>query len=254
MSWQRSIEQLSHGELTPSEGMAIVKQAFAAKAARTKYELYVALRSFVWKALEARRRDDEIDAWADLITRASGKMDGDFSAKLIAYVELLQMSAMAAETEKAHKPLESRHARKISSILRHAPGPVSKKRIKTAMNLKDSTLTQIMAPLIDFGLVERRMVGREAEYELTAKGRADVDEINSVRQHRVPDNHFKPGIVRITHHGNLAHYHPRLLVAPFPEPKTTGMIESPSFGETYSIDLMNLDMEKIGVPEDWVNA
>jgi len=170
-----SIEQLALGELSPAEGAQIVLKGLGEGRERLREEIYLALRSCVWKALDGRRRDEDLNAWMEVVSRAASRIGEDLSPRLEAFVELLQISSMSAGVERSRDPLEGRHARRFLVILREANGRMAKKGLMRATRLKGSTLTQAMAPLIDRGLVAREITGREVEYLLTREGRAEID-------------------------------------------------------------------------------
>lgn len=181
MDWNTSVEQLALGELSPAEGAQVLRKGLAKDGPLIREELYLAVRSCVWKALDAHRRDPELNAWMEVIARAAPKLGKELEPKLRAFVELLQISSMAAEVERRRNPLESKHARRFLVILRASKGRMAKRALMERMKLKGSTLTQAMAPLIDRGLVARVTVGREVEYALTREGRAQINRLESTQ-------------------------------------------------------------------------
>ena len=181
MDWNTSVEQLALGELSPAEGAQVLRKGLAKDGPRVREELYLAVRSCVWKALDAHRRDPELNAWMEVITRAAPKLGKELEPKVRAFVELLQISSMAAEVERRRDPLESKHARRFLVVLRAARGRMAKRILMQRMKLKGSTLTQAMAPLIDRGLVSRVTVGREVEYALTREGRAQINRLEPIQ-------------------------------------------------------------------------
>lgn len=181
MDWNTSVEQLALGELSPAEGAQVLRKELTKDGPRVREELYLAVRSCVWKALDAHRRDPELNAWIEVIARAAPKLGMELEPKVRAFVELLQISSMAAEVERRRDPLENKHARRFLVILRAARGRIAKRILMQRMKLKGSTLTQAMAPLIDRGLVSRVTVGREVEYALTREGRAQINRLEPIQ-------------------------------------------------------------------------
>ena len=181
MTRAEQIEQLALGELSPEEGAKLVR--LMATKEELHEELYLALRSCVWKALDSRRRDAELNAWMEVVSRAASRFADNLSSRLEGFVELLQISSMVAEVERRRDPLDGRHARKMLVVLREVNGPMAKKQLMRVLHLKGSTLTQAVAPLLNHGWIKRESVGREVEYSLTPDGLKVIDQ----REPRIPD-------------------------------------------------------------------
>lgn len=181
MTRAEQIEQLALGELSPEEGAKLVR--LMAEKEELHEELYLALRSCVWKALDSRRRDAELNAWMEVVSRAASRFADKLSSRLEGFVELLQISSMVAEVERRRDPLEGKHTRKMLVILRKVGKPIAKKRLMEVMRLKGSTLTQAIAPLLDRGWVKRETIGREVQYRLTLEGLSVINQ----REPEAPD-------------------------------------------------------------------
>lgn len=173
MSMAIALEDLALGEVTLDEGAKVVGSCLSKLDLEIAHGLYQALRSWTWKALEARRRDDELSGWMDLLSRASTRIEShsrDLAVKLEGFMELLHASIMTAGAGAQRNPLEKKHAKQVLRIIYRGGGRVRRKRLMTTLALKAPNLSRVMTPLLDDGFVMREVEGREVFYRLTMKG------------------------------------------------------------------------------------
>lgn len=174
MSTALELENLALGEVTLEEGSKTVRAVLAHLDASSAADLYEALRSWTWKTLEARRRDDELSGWMDMFSRASSHIETisrDLAIKIEAFIELLQASVMTAAVAADRDPLARKHVRSAMACIYHAQGRIRRRELMDHLGLKAPNLSRVMTPLQDDGYVMREVDGREIFYRLTIKGR-----------------------------------------------------------------------------------
>jgi DNA-binding MarR family transcriptional regulator len=173
MSISVALEDLALGEVTLEEGAKTVRTALASLDAESAHDLYDALRSWLWKTLEARRRDDELSGWMDVISRASARLadeSRELSIKLEGFMELLHASIMTAGAARHRDSLERKHVKDALRFIYQNRGRVARKQLMDTLKLKPANLSRVMTPLVDDGLVMREVEGREISYRLTMRG------------------------------------------------------------------------------------
>ncbi len=182
MSFSIGLDAIAYGEASMAEAAETVRETFKRKGKAGHEAVYTALKSWVWRAINDRRNDEELIGWMDLLSRATARLENPLSIKLEGFLELLHVSLMAAESARAHDPLSGKHAVAILASLRAQNVETSRKLLKRMTGLKDSNLTQVMSPLIINGLVRRSIKGREVSYSLTHEGLAAIDDRAPERQ------------------------------------------------------------------------
>lgn len=206
MSMAIALEDLALGEVTLKEGAATVNLALRNLDEAGACDLYEALRAWIWKALEARRRDDELSGWMDLFSRASSRIEvhsRDLATKLEGFMELLQASIMTASAGTGRDALQRKHAKDVLRKIYRSGGRMRKASIMQSLTMKGPNLSRVMAPLQDDGFVVREIEGRDAFYRLTMKGNEAVlphmahDDL-SVRRDELPliSVHYKNNVAR----------------------------------------------------------
>jgi len=135
-------------------------------------------RAWVWKALNYRRRDQELRDWHDILKRVQARLRHSEGAaaqiKLIA--DLVYESVAVSERRASERPLERRHAKELLTLLRDAPEQQLSKRVLMAkLRIKDANLWRLANILIEADLVTRTNHGREAVYTLTHEGLREIN-------------------------------------------------------------------------------
>jgi len=171
-----ALEDIALGEADVADAAKAISMALARPDRGVAASLYESLRSWVWKTLEARRRDDELLEWLDMIGRVSSSLRGeyrDLALKLETCVELLHTSVARASAT-ASPSLERKHVRSIMQALLRSDGTMRKRDLQEETGLKEANLARVMAPLRDAGWVTRQMDGKAAIYSLSDAGRRAV--------------------------------------------------------------------------------
>src|SRR4051794_29971532 len=93
MSELPSLNMIARGDATPAEARAVLADLFDDPTPDLLQDAYLALRAWVWKALDGRRRDPELREWADILDASSALMaehgQEAFAERLAAVHELL---------------------------------------------------------------------------------------------------------------------------------------------------------------------
>lgn len=188
------LEAIASGAISALEArkvLAAVSGDIDSLAAR---KLYIVLRSWVWKALDAKRRDPELREWHDLVKRAQSRVKAHERAawQIQVLADLVYESVAVSGRRSVEDLLKLRHTREIIIALRDAPdGFLSKQALLDKLGLKQANLSRVMDNLIAGGLVERQQSGREAHYRLSREGLARSAEFPLPA---VPDSVAKPGV------------------------------------------------------------
>ncbi|MFT8657005.1 MAG: hypothetical protein ABF785_09955 [Acetobacter papayae] len=142
--------------------------------------LYLAFRSWTWKVLDQRRRDDELREWVDLIRRARLRV-GRSSWRYHQFetlAELLAESVAVAVRLPVSDVLGLRHAREILMAIRaHKAQRMTKKRLMETLGLQQSNLWRVINHLSAAGLIESQIQGRERSYALSRLGMQEAEVI-----------------------------------------------------------------------------
>jgi DNA-binding MarR family transcriptional regulator len=138
--------------------------------------VYTALRAWVWKTLDGRRRDSELREWYALLESVEVRLGTRFpqhAHRIQVLSQLIDESIAVAESISAEQVLERDHVRTILRILATAPGgTVERAAIGVQLGLKQANLTRVLTLMALAGLIERKPEGRTALFRLTASGAA----------------------------------------------------------------------------------
>ncbi|MGE8131804.1 hypothetical protein ACQKQD_33225 [Methylobacterium sp. NPDC080182] len=142
----------------------------------TMQQAYAAVRAWVWKALDGRRRDPELREWFDVLKRVTAFLrtkDAALAERVVALHELVHESIAVSEQFPVESVLKRRHVRDVLMMLVSAPGGrVDRAGIGSSLGLKQGNLTRILNMVTKAGLAERAVYGKQAEFQLTRAGEA----------------------------------------------------------------------------------
>lgn len=159
---------------TPEEARAAIKLLLSEEPTATR-KVYAALVHKVWTLLVDRRLDDEVRDWHALVNRVKTHIraqDAAASEWLVPLSDLLRESIGFAETSPARDVAKRPNARRLLETLLGAPAFVSRQSLLETLGLGSSHLSNILTQLQLHNLIERRGNGKQAEFRLTAFGRA----------------------------------------------------------------------------------
>jgi DNA-binding MarR family transcriptional regulator len=197
-----ALEDIAIGEVALKAAARTIAKFLQDLNDRTAHELFDALQSWVWKTLDARRRDDDLAGWVDLLARSSSMMERNWpplSIKLDGYIDLLQTSVVVGRLDVERAPLKRKHVYAILLEMHRQGGKLRRQVLMRQLRLKEANLTRIMSPLRDMGWVTATEDGRELFYRLTEKGRASTQEIAALAwtQLQGPSVVFEPGYEKV---------------------------------------------------------
>lgn len=187
MSNTAHLESVEQGTATAAEARqaiaAILRDATKAGVAT----VYTALRAWVWKALDSRRRDDaELREWYSLLEGVEGRLSGEFGEhanRIQVLYELISESIAVAETVSTEQVLKREHVCAVLALLLSSPaGKLDRTDIGGRLALKQANLTRVLNLMCLAGLIERQPKGREAVFQLTHLGQAEAAKLSAETQ------------------------------------------------------------------------
>jgi hypothetical protein len=177
-----SLTEIALGDARPSEALVALGRALAGQSPDSAQDVYTALRAWVWKALDARRRDPELKDWYDIIRRTQtflADTQAVHAERLKVLAELLFESITISETLVIGDVLKRRHIRDLLTLLSAAPeGRMERVDIGKGLRLKQANLSRILNLASYVGLIERIPYGRNAMFRLTRCGLNSIADLN----------------------------------------------------------------------------
>jgi predicted transcriptional regulator len=178
-----ALERIETGEASPKEARATISDILKEGSSKSYQKLYGALGSWLWKAIDSRRRDDELREWFDIFRRTSAAIadtEPAYAERLHAFYDLLQTSITTSKMMSVEDVLKREHVRNVIRLLGAAEGrPTEKSVIARHVGLKPSNLTRVLNMMTDARLVERTSYGRHAQFCLTREGLSIASKIAS---------------------------------------------------------------------------
>lgn len=170
-----TLDLLAAGDLSPRAAWGVVRPLLAETPSdQMVARVYFALRSWTWKTIDRRRRDEKLRQWIDVMNRAEAFIVDRFAhvaAKIEALVELLYESLAVADTTRVADPMRRKHAREIAALLRaHGDEWTPRAALIDRCGLKPANLTRLMNILADARMIEVEERGREIAYRLSRDG------------------------------------------------------------------------------------
>ncbi|WP_316227109.1 hypothetical protein [Bradyrhizobium sp. SZCCHNS3052] len=137
--------------------------------------LYATLGAWLWKALDGRRRDQELREWYDILRRCSATVaekNPAYGERFKAFYDLLDMSIATSAVSDAGKILSRQHVINVLKILQKAGGaPVEKATIAQELGLGAENLSRVLHMMGNARLLERTTYGKKAFFAITREGR-----------------------------------------------------------------------------------
>lgn len=137
-------------------------------------DAYLALRAWVWKTLDQRRRDPELRQWHDIISASSALMAQHrhmaLAERLAALNELLAESFTVGETLDTTDVTRLRHVAKALAFLADHGGWAERSAIGARLSLSRLVLTRILNLMSSAGLIERGAKGDVVVFRLSRAG------------------------------------------------------------------------------------
>jgi hypothetical protein len=134
-----TLDDIARGDARPAEARVALAGILAKLTPETAQQVYTALRAWVWKALNGRRRDQELREWFDLLKRIGAYLAREHktqSERLRVLHELIYESISVSEVLPLRDVLKRRHVREVLVLLCEAPiGQLSRAQIAARLRL-----------------------------------------------------------------------------------------------------------------------
>ena len=169
-----ALEAVELGEASLEQAERTLADCLANGHEVSDHEIYSALKLWTWRAVEAKRRDDQLPAWGQLIATVAAHFErrgSPLAAKVETLAEIIHPSIMLATADTLFDALRLKHVRAILKLVANSRGSISRRDLMAETKLKEANLTRVMGPLIDQGWFQRESYGREVIYRLTELGR-----------------------------------------------------------------------------------
>src|SRR6266404_5424445 len=111
-----TLESIESGEASPREARSIINEILKEGSSKSHQRLYGVLGAWLWKAIDARRRDDELREWFDIFRRTSSAIadkDPVYSERLRAFYDLLQTSITTSKMMSVQEVMKRQHVQEI---------------------------------------------------------------------------------------------------------------------------------------------
>jgi predicted transcriptional regulator len=175
MSNQITLDDIALGDITASDARPIIFEALNSVDRSSAQRIYAALRDWLWKALNRRRRDPELKEWYDLMRRAASRLSRDFSSmseRIVSLYELLYESVATFETLSVTTVVKRKHVQHVLDLLAVAEGgTLDRLQLQTLSQLNQANLSRILNMMETVGLIDRSMAGKQVVVSLTRTGR-----------------------------------------------------------------------------------
>ena len=162
---------ISSGTATPSEARSMLWPLVAGANLTLLRRIVTAMRRWLWRALDSRRRDPELREWHDIFKRLRVMMPEhrDLQVSLQALADVLSESVQRASDFDVHEVLQRKHAAQALTIMKNGR-PHSRMSLMESLNLNQSNATRFFNLLIEAGLIHSHRTGRDLSYSLTILG------------------------------------------------------------------------------------
>ncbi|CAA7624387.1 winged helix-turn-helix domain-containing protein [Magnetospirillum sp. UT-4] len=204
-------DKIALGDAKPAEARAILRAALEQGSTEAIQRAYTALRSWVWKTLDGRRRDDELHDWFDILKATQARLEhtGRVEAERLRVLqELIDESIAVAQVRSAEAVIRRPHVMDILLQLRNngSEGRMGRDRIGARLNLRQANLSRILGMMVAAGLIEREPYGKYAAFRLTRTGMAEVNKAHPEREPALADKpRIRSGATRaLSYRINLA--------------------------------------------------
>lgn len=169
-----ALEKIELGDATVAEARLAISELLKEGSEASYGRLYAVLGAWLWKALDGRRRDEELRQWFDIIRRTSATLstkNAAYAERFRAFYDLLEMSIATSKIADVSEILSRQHVVPILQLLRDAGSrPVEKAAIAEELGLGPANLSRILHMMANARLVERTSYGRQAQFAITREG------------------------------------------------------------------------------------
>ncbi len=165
-------DDISLGIATPGEARALIRSGVENLTAETAQRIYEALRAWVWKALNQRRRDPELREWHDVIRSTRAVLSDtfpDLAARVATLADMIYESVMVAETFETSDIVDRPYVQTIVLLLR--AGALSLEALAEEARMPVDRIKLIVNMMTYAGLVTWARRGHSPVLTLSSAGR-----------------------------------------------------------------------------------
>ncbi len=171
--------ELAAGTLSAAQARKAIASLPRHLGDREASDLYSGFRAWTWKALDQKRRDDELREWIDVIRRLRlriGSKNGR-DRQLDTLADLIAESVAIAARLPVAEVLRKRHAREVLLLLHRSSEATPKKHVMDGLGINAANMSRIMNLLSSAGLIEIERSGRETHYNLSRVGASEAEKL-----------------------------------------------------------------------------
>jgi len=169
----KTLEKVGRGDVPADDVIGLVETALNHTEDLAEH-VYVALSEATWRLVSARAFDDELVTWfnahkfASSLLKRRGK--AEIAGRVRALADLVSRSHRFAEAQPVADVLNRKHVQAILAILARVKGEVGRSDLAEQLKIGDANLSRVLLVMTSNGLVDRRSVGREANFRITESG------------------------------------------------------------------------------------
>jgi hypothetical protein len=169
-------EDIATGLLSAAEACAIVERCAPNWSEADCGNVVDVFRSWAWKALDARRRDDELKQWHNLLRQLISHFRGTAtSEKLGVLRDLVDESIAVATPFPVSNVLNKKHVKELLQVLGSVHGGrLDRKSIGSRLRLEQANLARVLTLALTARLVVRSARGKSACFSITEFGMSQL--------------------------------------------------------------------------------
>jgi DNA-binding HxlR family transcriptional regulator len=179
------LKEIARADASPAQARELLFSIFGQPTPDLLSDVYAALRAWVWKALDQRRRDQDLIAWRDILGAASALMAKNgqplLGERIGALTELVAESISVAEAFGAIDVTRRQHVAKALRFMAKNDGRAHRAALGEHLGLAQANLTRVLNMMSAAGLVERSSFGKEAIFALSHAGEGAAKTATSER-------------------------------------------------------------------------
>jgi hypothetical protein len=171
-----SLNDVARADASPAQAREALFAIFDQPNPVLVRDAYLALRAWVWKALDQRRRDPELRDWIDILDATSSLMkkhgQPSLGERITALRELISEAIAIGERIHVSDVAQRQHVRAALRFLAEQDGEVNRRTIGASLGLAKGDATRVLNQMLEASLIERTTIGNEAVFALSRAGLA----------------------------------------------------------------------------------
>lgn len=179
-----SLNDIARADASPAQARETLLAIFGQPNPALLRDAYLALRAWVWKALDQRRRDTELRDWNEILGAASSLMaqhgQPSLGDRLSTLHELISESIAVGERLQALDVTRRQHVSAALRFLAGQGGKANRSAIGAALGLAQANLTRVLNLMLEASLIERTTLGKEAVFALSRIGMDTTESTRTV--------------------------------------------------------------------------